>query len=140
MRLDGTKLAAFGELGPGMWFFFLEDAVALYGTMRKIAADAWEDQADFWWRPEWFPITNRSGPIRCDCSAPDVDVTPIYWVFSHDYDELGLTRPRVPSFGKMVEWWIEALDAGWWHYEADPEQWAYEWEQVPPKRQTSGLV
>jgi SMI1/KNR4 family protein SUKH-1 len=133
-------LKVLGELGPGRWFYSLEDAVNLYRFMRKITAEIWEDEADFHWRPEWFPITDAYGPIRCDCSVPEGAVTPIYWAFSHDYDERGLTDPRVPSFGTMVDWWLEALDAEWWHYDRSRENWVYVWERIPRERAGRGLV
>ena len=89
------------ELGPDLPFLPLEEAAALYRHARGQAIEVAAEDAAYWWRPAWFPITARRGEIRCDCSVPKKRPTPIYWAFSHDHDAEGLTVPRVDSFGTM---------------------------------------
>lgn len=128
------------ELGPSLPFVPLETAVELCGEHREQAALAWEDRAQEWWRSSWFPITERLGAIRCDCSVKHDAPTPIFYADSHDYDREGLTQPRVGSFGEMVIWWIEALENGAWRYEAQAGRWERDDRLLPPERLRSGLV
>jgi cell wall assembly regulator SMI1 len=128
------------ELGPGLPFLPLGDAVALYRHALQQAAEVAGDQADYWWRPSWFPVTERSGEIRCDCSVEDGSPTPIYWAYSHDHDADGLANPKVESFGTMVTWWIEAVESGAWRYSAEARRWEYLPEALHAERKRSGLV
>jgi hypothetical protein len=141
---DGVSAAVpFGaarELGPGLPFLPLEEAAALYRHARKQAVDVAAERADYWWRPSWFPITERRGEIRCDCSVPANVPTPIYWAYSHDHDAEGLTKPRVHSFGTMVRWWIDALETGAWTYDTDAHRWTHNPGLVSAARERSGLV
>lgn len=127
-------------IGPGLPLLSLDEAVSLYARLREEAALVWEERADYWWRPTWFPITERRGAIRCDCAVAEGAPTPIYWAYSHDHDERGLTAPRVDSFGTMVDWWIDALNAGAWVYDADSGRWGEHPDRLPPGRYETGLV
>jgi len=135
-----VRLGVHRELGPNLPFLPLEDAVALYRHAREQAAEVAGDQANYWWRPNWFPITERHGEIRCDCSVEEGSPTPIYWAYSHDHDADGLTNPRLESFGAMVTWWIDAIDSGAWEFNADANRWEYQPKLLPPERERSGLV
>jgi cell wall assembly regulator SMI1 len=137
-------LAVDRELGPGLAFYSLREAVELCRQMRDMFRDIWAadgpEVVDYWWRPTWFPISERRGAIRCDCAVADDQPTPIYWAYSHDHDAEGLTKPRVDSFGTMVRWWIDALETGAWSYDTDAHRWAHNPELVPAARERSGLV
>jgi SMI1/KNR4 family protein SUKH-1 len=135
-----VPLGAHRELGPGLPFLPLEEAAALYLHALQQAAEVAGDQADYWWRPSWFPVTERRGEIRCDCSVQDGSATPIYWAYSHDHDADGLTDPKVESFGTMVQWWIEALQSGAWRYHKQSGRWERDTKLLPPERDASGLV
>jgi hypothetical protein len=139
---DGVDVAlgTVGELGPGLPFLPLENAVDLCRLFREQAGVAWGDQAEQWWRPSWFPITERLGAIRCDCAVETGAPTPIFYADSHDYDAEGLTKPRVESFGTMVTWWVEALESGAWRYDATARRWERQADHLLPERQTSHLL
>jgi cell wall assembly regulator SMI1 len=137
-------LAAHRELGPGFAFLSLDEAVALYRRMRAMFEDIWRAEGpetiDYWWRPSWFPITERRGPVRCDCAVPDDAPTPIYWAYSHDHDADGLTQPKVESFGTLVSWWIDALERRAWHFNHETDRWQHHPELLAADRERSGLV
>jgi hypothetical protein len=38
----------------------------------------------------------------------------------------------------MVDWWLEALNAGVWSYDPENRRWQRDWEAVPADR--TGLV
>lgn len=145
---DGVRptegLAVYRELGPGLPFYSLREAVELCRRLRGRFHDIWAadgpEAVEYWWRPTWFPITERRGAIRCDCAVADNEPTPIYWAYSHDHDAEGLTIPRVDSFETMVAWWIEALQTGAWTYEADAQRWSHNPQLMPAQREQSGLV
>lgn len=133
---DGVsvELTARFHLGPSLPFFSLEQAASLCRRFREQALRVWGERADEWWRPSWFPITDRVGAIRCECAVAHGAETPIYWADSHDYDAEGLTTPKVDSFGTMVDWWLEALDAGAWSYDREAGRWQRDSQAVPPGR------
>jgi cell wall assembly regulator SMI1 len=137
-------LGAHRELGPGFAFLSLDEAIALYRRMRAMFEDMWAAEGpevvDYWWRPTWFPITERRGPVRCDCGVPDDEPTPIYWAYSHDHDADGLTTPKVASFEIMVTWWIEALESGAWHFNQEADHWEHHPDLIDAERERSGLV
>ena len=128
------------ELSPSLPFLPLEEAAALCDHARRQAAQVAGDQADYWWRPSWFPITERRGEIRCDCDVQEGAPTPIFYAYSHDHDADGLNNPKVDSFGRMVGWWVEALETGAWRYNAEAKRWERHPELLPPERERSGLV
>lgn len=135
-----TALGAHRELGPSFPFLPLDEAATHYQHARQQAAEVAGDRADYWWRPSWFPITERRGEVRCECSVPAEAPCPIYWAYSHDHDAEGLTRPRVDSFGAMVAWWIEAIEIGAWQYNSAEGGWEYRPQLLSPDREASGLV
>ncbi len=139
---DGVdvRLGSQTELGPGLPFLPLENAVDMCRLFRKQAVQVWGEQAETWWRRSWFPITELYGAIRCDCAVAEGAPTPIYHAESHDYDADGLTRPKADSFGTMVAWWAEALESGAWQYKPDVSRWERQTELLPPERQRSRLL
>jgi hypothetical protein len=128
------------QLGPRHDFYTLEHAVGQYRFVREMWHDIDPDKIDYWWRPTWFPITFGNGYIRFDCDVPSRAPAPIYWTHSHDHDHHGLTHPRVPSFGVMVDWWLDAFECEAWRYDADAGRWRYDYALLPPERELTGLV
>lgn len=132
------------ELGPGFAFLSLEEAIGLYRQMRALFERLWAPDGpsavDHWWRPTWFPITERRAAVRCDCAVPAGAPTPIYWAYSHDHDVEGLTRPKVDSFGTLVTWWIEAVENGAWRFDRRAKRWVHHPDLLEPERERNGLV
>jgi hypothetical protein len=127
------------ELGPGIQYLPLRDAVADYLMDRQIFTDLEGDAEPF--RPAaYFPITRTSGPVLCDCSVPAGAPSPIYYTHTYGNPLEELAQPGARSFGEMVSWWIDALSDGIWRWDATREAWDYDWERLDPKRELSGLV
>jgi hypothetical protein len=129
------------EVGVGMQFLPLGEAVELYRSLRTVIledhlAGAFEPDPEGWWARAWFPVTERSGPIVCDCSVPEGEVTPIRIL---DWGALikQVKIPRARSLGEVVGWWIEAFDVGAWGY---TKQWVYEPELLREELEDSWLV
>ncbi|MEK6273699.1 MAG: SMI1/KNR4 family protein [Actinomycetota bacterium] len=139
---DGVDvtLGIHSELGPSVPFLPLGNAAELCRLLREQAGKTWGDQADHWWRPGWFPITERSRGDQMGLRVEEGAPTPIFWADSHDYDADGLANPKVDSFGTMVTWWIEALDSGAWRYDAGAGRWERRSELLPSEREVSRLV
>jgi cell wall assembly regulator SMI1 len=139
------------SIGPGQEFLEPAEALALYKQTRGIAQEMADDAAafapnteratvDWWWQPGWLPITtNGAGTtIACDCSVSEGEPSPmhaVHWGARENFYE-----PSAQSFGQTVQWWIDALDAGAWRYQADSGRWVYKWKLVDRDRQLSGLV
>jgi cell wall assembly regulator SMI1 len=94
---------------------------------KDAAADAPEGtpltDPDYWWRESWVPLaSDGSGYIVADCALGGPELAPIHrieWQPDMDVDP----RPRVDSFGQLVEWWIEAVELGIWTYDCDANIW-----------------
>jgi hypothetical protein len=139
---DGVdvRLGPRAELGPGLPFLPLEAATGLCRQLREQAVEVWGERADYWWRPSWFPITERLGAIRCDCAVEEGAPTPIFWADSHDHDANGLTNPKLEALGSLVGWWVEALVSGAWRYDHDNDRWDRDRERLPSDRRSSRLI
>lgn len=125
-------------------------AVEHYGNdpQREIAVKAagsggyppdWGDP-DYWWHPQWFPITESisGSTVACDCSVRPGEPTPIRavsWGTKEDSDV-----PVARSFGEMVEWWLEAFDTGAWRYDRTQQTWVYSWELLAAGRRLKRVV
>lgn len=131
-------------IGLVLPYLQLGEAIQIYSETRQIAHDVTAEpgglEADDLWRPEWFPITvPLRGFLVCDCSTADGDPTPIHLV---DFEFADVSKtPVAPSFGALVERWLEALDAGAWIYNPDRNS----WEDLPhllpnPGRRLSGVI
>ena len=127
-------------MSPDRIFYTVEHAVEQYRSARRLWEDIDPDNADYWWRPTWFPITYWVGYIRLDCDVEEGAATPIYHADSHDHDAKGLTEPRVPSFGVMMDWWLDAFECGAWCYDAEAEGWRYDYTLLPRERELTRLV
>ena len=129
-----------GVLAPGSYMLSLEQAVAAYEDNRALAAER-DDQGDpdVWWHPDWIPLLEPDNgvTIACDCSVAPGDPSPLWvvWWKLPDYDG---PRRKTDSVGQMVDWWLEALNAGVWSYDPENRRWQRDWEAVPADR--TGLV
>jgi cell wall assembly regulator SMI1 len=128
---------AHGLIGP--FFQFLDTARALRFSqdMRKMALEDVPEEPDATWAPNWLAISSN-GPVACDVGVPNGAPVPILDVDYHHTDVPG--RVSAQSFGQMVRWWIEALEAGAWIYEPERQWWERREELVPPERERAGLV
>ncbi len=147
---DGVPVEHFGvarELGPQLPYLPLAEALELYEHRRSLARTAGPlgDQTelgdpDYWWDPSWLPITESGNGtvVTCDCSVGPGDPTPVRAIFWGDMSEA--RTPATRSFGQLVEWWIDALDAGAWHYDEAIGRWHYSYERVPTGRQRTGAL
>jgi len=136
------------QIGGGMPFLPLEEAVAIYLRHRGIAEElaarpdlaALGRDVEGWWGREWVPITvtGSGGVIVCDCGVERGAPTPIRFVDWEAREAYAV--PVVPSFGQMVSWWIEAYDDGVWDYDADEARWIYRDELLSRERDLSRLV
>jgi cell wall assembly regulator SMI1 len=136
------------EVGPGRYEYLpLEQAARRYEEMRAVAEQAaggsgnpaFMSDRDYWWHPSWFPIAVNVGNqvVTCDCSVRPGSVTPIRVVDWHDD---AFDQPKTPSFGRMVEWWIEALENGTWRYDAHEQRWVSDASRLSRERDLSRLV
>jgi cell wall assembly regulator SMI1 len=147
---DAVRTSDERSVGPGRDYLPLAEAVELYRTMRRIAEDSAESEAeqgveerrtaDWWWRPDWLPITtNGAGTtVACDCAVSTGAPSPVHavnWGARETFYE-----PSAPSLGQVVTWWIEALDVGAWRYDGERGRWTYDWKLVDPTVQLTGLV
>lgn len=146
---DGAESdeAVGAELGPDLRFMSLSEAVDQYRFWRGLFEEEWKgltddfyDDPDYWWRPSWLPVTERSGAIRIETAVNPGQPSPVYWAYFADHDAQGLARPRVSSMGEMVDWWIEALEAGSWAFDPGKQRWMEQPERMPPHRRSSGLI
>lgn len=122
-------------------YLTLADAASEYAKMRRLAtrltADGFDE--DELWHPMWFPVTRAAygGVLACDCSDPTSDRTPIRAI-EWETEMFGDIGAR--SFGELVTWWIDALDARAWHYDRDEARWRYEPTLLDPGRELTRLV
>jgi hypothetical protein len=129
----------FGPSGPAIT---LEEAVETYRESRRIAeksAHAWPDEdSDFIWNPMWFPIKGVELPVAIDCSVSETDPTPVLFVDWQAID--GFFEPKAASIAEMVGWWIDAIDAGAWEWDASQSRWLSHYDRLDPKLRASPLM
>lgn len=137
-RTDGERTTG-RELGPGMDYLPLRDAVSQYLRERRNFTQVMGDPEPY--RPKSFlTITYRGGPIMCDCAVAPGSPTPIYLADSHDSQPQDVQNPVARSFGEMVTWWIEAMRDDIWHWDSRQELWKLHHERIEGERATSGIV
>jgi cell wall assembly regulator SMI1 len=121
-------------------FMQLAEAVEEYKKWIAISHEAaTADRAgrtgdpEFVWVRAWFPFLSSGGgyPVVCDCAGDPADPAPIHSYHAEFYEES--RRPVVQSFGTMVRWFVQAIDAGAWYYDQYRGQWGYEPQRVPPE-------
>ena len=139
---DGTDIkpderAVRGSIGPGLIFLRTERAMEVTRECRDEAEDIAPENPDSLWRKTWLAIGSL-GKVACDCAVEFEAPVPILDVDPHHAPVLGAVSAC--SFGEMVRWWIEALEAGAWIYEPEHDRWERRPELVPPEREVAGLV
>lgn len=111
---------------------------------KKMAADALEGTAladpDYWWRASWVPLfSDGSGYLVGDCDLGGLDVAPIRRIeWGPGLDESA--RPRTDSFGQLVEWWIEAIEAGMWTFDHEAGMWVAAASDPAARERYHGLI
>ena len=139
---DGTNAkpderAARGSIGPFFIFLRAERAIEVTRYRRNEAEDIAPEDPDSLWRGTWLAI-GTFGRVACDCAVEADASVPILKVDPHLVDELGGVAAR--SFGEMVRWWIEALEAGAWIYEAEHDRWERRPELISLERDLTRLI
>jgi len=135
--VKGHERAVRGLIGPFFIPLRTDQAIKTTRECRKEAEEIWPEEPDFSWGSTWLAIGSH-GMLACE-SAVDADApVPILHVDYHHVDVPGEISAR--SFGEMVRWWIEALEAGVWIYEPEHDWWERREELVPPEREGRGLI
>jgi len=115
------------------WYRFVrgeaEANVALHGAGHGIS-----DPDQLW--PAWlFPIlSSSSGTVAVDCRGNDT--APVHYVIA---EEGPTGNPVIDSLGRLVRWWIEAIDEGVWQLD-HLGAFASHRDRLEPDRRASGLV
>lgn len=132
------------DFGPGI-LLSLDEAVQRWRMRRQVAIDCAEGEddrwgdPDFYWRPEWFPVASRGADVVCDCSVPDGAITPLRVIDSHADPEASAIV-EASSFGEMVTWWIEALEANAYRYDHQAALWRRDDSLITDDRLSTRLV
>jgi hypothetical protein len=90
------------------------------------------------WSSSWLPVGRFSGPLVCDCGVPEGSPSPILLVDPWLGDDA--RSPRAASFGRWVEWWIEALDTDAWVYDAGERRWHRYADRLRPELERTFIV
>jgi hypothetical protein len=128
--------------GLGWKFFPLARAVEEALEQRDRAREIAGDNADaFLWRWAWLPLADNfhGGAIVVDGrTSPEAAATPVF--YTEPEVGTGDGTPRAPSLGQMVQWWIDAMDAGLIDYDATAGAWRYEADAIDPALERTRLV
>jgi cell wall assembly regulator SMI1 len=136
-------------IGAGFEYLPLAEAVEQYRLCREASEQVASTEGhprpmsepEYWWRPQWFPITltGYGGVVACDCSVGNDSPTPIrmvWWAGRESFAE-----PVAQSFGQVVSWWIDALRTGVWRYDAGRDKWQVDHGLLDdPSRELTRLV
>jgi hypothetical protein len=139
---DGTDIkpderAVRGSIGPSFIFLRTEWAIEDSQWRRSEAEEIAPEDPDSLWSTSWLAIGSL-GKVACDCAVGVDAPAPILKVDPHLVDEMGAVAAR--SFGEMVRWWIEALEAGAWIYEPEHDRWERKPELIPLERDLTRLI
>jgi hypothetical protein len=139
---DGTSQgqgASLIQSSIGPTFFALSAAGAVEAS-QELRAGAEEDapqDPDSLWASSWVAIGSQ-GRVACECKIPADAPVPVLDV---DYHKTAYPGAVVcHSLGRMVQWWIEALESGAWRYDQGLSRWERIFERIPPERDQTGLV
>jgi hypothetical protein len=109
-------------------------------TSRWLRAGAEKDapeDPDSLWASSWIAIGPR-GEVACEC---DIRRDAPVLVLDVNYHKAAYPGVVVcHSLGKMVRWWIEALETSAWRYDRERNYWDRIYELIPPERDETGLV
>ncbi|MDQ2630054.1 MAG: SMI1/KNR4 family protein [Actinomycetota bacterium] len=125
------------SIGP---IFFALSTVGAVETSRELRIGAEEDapeDPDSLWASSWIAIRSQ-GRVACECNIPTDAPVPVLHVDYHKAAYPGAVICH--SLGRMVQWWIEALESGAWRYDREDGRWERVFELVPPERDEVGLV
>lgn len=139
-----TRPVTSHAIGLDLVYLTLQAAVTRCQREREGATTAVEEGLDpeDAWQHVWFPLAGGGdgAVMACDCSVEDGAPTPIRYVH-WDKAGSGSFIPVAPSLGTVVSWWIEAIDAGAWHFDKLQERWAADPARLPdPAMERTGLV
>jgi len=139
---DGTnvqrhELAAECSIGPTFDLLSSAEAVETSRSLRGEAEEEAPDDPDSLWGSSWIAIGSQ-GRVACECNiAVDAPVP----VLDVDYHKAAYPGAVVcHSLGRMVRWWIEALESGAWCYDGERSRWERKYELIAPERDQAGLV
>jgi len=125
------------SIGPIFFALSTTDAVKNSRELRAGAEEDAPEDPDSLWASSWIAIGSQ-GRVACECSIPANAPVPVLDV---DYHKAAYPGAVVcHSLGKMVRWWIEALESGAWRYDQERNRWERIYELIPPERDQAGLV
>jgi hypothetical protein len=130
--------------GPYQECLSLEGAVAQFRQSRsiaeRIAADSPPplDDPDRAWDPAWLPIKGEGHPVVIDCSVGPGQPSPVRFIDWQNVD--GFRIPQALSLGRMILWWIEALESGAWRWDNNETAWRVEEDLLDPNFRATDLT
>jgi hypothetical protein len=125
------------SIGPGLFVLSTTEAVESSRALRESAEEDAPDDPDSLWGSSWIAFTPQ-GRVACECDIRRDGPVPVLDV---DYHKAAYPGAVVcHSLGRMVRWWIEALETGAWRYDHERKWWERVYELIPPERDQSGLV
>jgi cell wall assembly regulator SMI1 len=139
---DGTDVkpheqAAKASIGPLFEFLGAEEALRVTRESRELAHEIDAVKPEVYWGRTWLAI-GSDGRVACDIAIRSDAIVSILDVDYHKADRPGAVVAR--SFGEMVRWWIQALEAGAWRFDEEDGRWVRTYELIPPERDQTGLV
>lgn len=137
-RAVGTR-----NVGPGMRFYPLDEAVRTYEETRRVLREHEEEAAlgvaeeiDAPWPPNYLLFGYTNAPVVCDCAVPDGAPSPVRLLNYGDRGEKAEV-PVARSMGELVLRWLDGFDAGAYEWLPDPGRWDRDFERIPePLRRT----
>ena len=139
---DGTdikedELAVQGSVGRIFNVVSSTEAVEFSRELRRGAEEDAPEDPDSLWASSWVAIGSQ-GRVACECNIRRDGPVPVLDVNYHKAAYPGAVVCH--SLGKMVRWWIEALESGAWRYERERNRWERTCDLIPPEREETGLV
>ncbi|MDQ1685216.1 MAG: hypothetical protein QOC82_1953 [Frankiaceae bacterium] len=92
---------------------------------------------EMYWHATWLPFMVAGAErLYVDCAGPSSAVSPVRLV-SSDWEDFA--TERTPSLTAAVEMWVQALDAGHYHWSEADGHWICDYSALPSHWRTSGL-
>jgi hypothetical protein len=116
---DGYQLAEPGgsplEVFPGVRLLSLDEAATLCLDMRRSAEDLGEDAEQFW-RSDWFPIAYSGGTFAVQCPPKSTNDPAAVWR-SLSHPGPSETGRVTGSLAELIGRWTAEIQAGnvYWH-------------------------